>query len=398
MNPFAHKKVNLPNYLPLPPTPPSVYKPTFTEGDLQGQDTPDIHIVVNFLTALLHQLPRVSIEALGFLQQQDPKLKAKIQALQDNKKVAGHFLAKGVLLQVCNPVSPRLRLPLPAAVAAKYLDFLHANFRFHHLDLAKLLHLYNQYFVTKNSTGLAKKVISSCRFCALNNRAAYKHLGTASRLVITRPRQLAAADICQFLTGKKGESKSFLLITDVFSQFVRIYLAPPDPTAHDVAQIVMEYLGHQGGLFGIVTDNGSNFQSVLSQSLALLNIRQFRISPLWARSNFTERIHQRVLKILRELFQEYSYSQSMLRTSLTMAQFVINSQKYRSLGWVSPFQITFGSDPTQDICRPSRFVAPKDGFPQYVRRVAAAQQCWWAVANDLRRAADAALLLSLIHI
>ena len=390
-NPMAPKQPNRTDRLQVPRAPSSVFHPTFSESDLKGKRLPPPRMVATFLNAVTRQLPKVTLQAVSYAQTQDDQLRVRIEALKKGKNVEGYFLAKGVLLKVNNLPAPRIRLALPPQVARSYLQFLHKHFRFHHLEEVKLLHLYTMYFYTPGAANMAEKTIKNCSFCQLNNRAGYKAQQGCNRLVITRPRQLIYSDIAQFLSGTRTVQKSFVLFTDGFSGFTRIMLAPANPSAEDLTVCFMDFLGLNGPIFACSTDNGSCYQSVLTQTLSLLGIFHYRIAAYNAKADFSELKHQQAFKILRELYQNDKLTDPALQAAIYLAQYVLNSTPYRSLGWFSPYQLHYGSEPTGDLVRPARFVSPGSRrYPHFVKEVAEIQATMFAVANDVRRLADQA--------
>ena len=207
-------------------------------------------------------------------------------------------------------------------------------------------------------------------------------------------------DICQFRTAERQELAGagppqatypcFLMLVDGWSQYITLYLVPKDPSAQHLTNILIQYFSQVSAPWAASTDNASNFQSILSQVLATLNVTQFRISPLNSRANFSERKNKAVLRLLRLIYQEFSPSPNVLALAVYTSTFVLNTQSYKALSHLSPFQLFYGRAPTQDMARPTRHIASTHPYPEYLKAVSRVQQIWFCAVNDLKRKKEGA--------
>ena len=95
----------------------------------------------------------------------------------------------------------------------------------------------------------------------------------------TRPSQLIASDITGRLPKTKNGHEYILVVVDHFSKWTQFY-ALKTMEAREVADKLVEYMLLNGIPDWILTDQGTNYQSLLlAEVYDLLDIHRFRTSP-----------------------------------------------------------------------------------------------------------------------
>ena len=242
------------------------------------------------------------------------------------------------------------------------------------MERTKSLNLFSRLFSARGAAAVLDKIVSSCQLCLLNNVAAARPLLQAPRLSLSRPRQMWYCDVCQYLS--QGESVAWLVCVDGFSLFTVTYRVIKPETSGQIARLILDLFAMQGAPYGICTDNASTMKALLSQALALLGVKQYLISPRRPRANLAERLNKALLRIMALLHQSLHLSDELLVIASGLAAHLWNRTPVSSLGFVSPFKIHFGCEPTADLLLPSRPAATGgkgQKYHEFITALSAAQ-------------------------
>ena len=203
-----------------------------------------------------------------------------------------------------------------------------------------------------NWPGMKRDVIQyidECPFCQRNNpRTRGKTLARSSAGGIlptpVRPRDIVAMDtIGPLWQATPGDPKHILVFVDAFSRHA--YLAPVNNlTAHDVAEVLLRYIGDFGCPGHFYSDHGSAFDNLVMKDLA----HMMGFEWMHSRANVhesngaVERLNGEVGRHARALIHSIPREGGKLRLLLPLIQRILNGSYHSSIG-TAPAKLVFGA-------------------------------------------------------
>ena len=334
-------------------------------------------LMVNFE---LTGLPLASIRK----EQETDKMCAEIMSrLKGGQPVAGYALFNGLLLKVQRQPTLKLTLMLPQSLGAKYLAYVHESTSLFHLTAKDLVKMSSKYFSMKHMSKIAQQVTDDCQMCSLFNLQRHKAAVRGRRFLVSRPRQMLHCDVCTFFSGKAN--KSYFVIVDYFSYLTSVYVLQSPESADQLASHLLHYIASHNVPAGVCLDNAAVHEGVLSQALALLNIRKFQISPRVPASNLCERVNQYLLQKLRLLYSTFQINDKHLPSLVSLATHVFNCTPLKSLDNHSPYTLHYGEGPDSIGKVPTVGVSDSSPLPPYIKAIARLQTALWDTINAIRR-------------
>ena len=328
----------------------------------------------------LSGLPLASIRK----EQESEKMCTEIMSqLKEGRPVAGYALFNGLLLKVQRQPTLKLTLMLPQSLGAKYLAYVHESTSLFHLTAKDLVKMSSKYFSMKHMSKVAQQVTDDCQMCNLFNLQRHKAAVRGRRFLVSRPRQMLHCDVCTFFTGKTN--KSYFVIVDYFSYLTSVYVLQSPETADQLASHLLHHIASHNVPSGVCLDNAAVHESVLSQALALLNIRKYQISPRLPAANLCERVNQYLLQKLRLLYSAFQINDKHLPSLVSLATHVFNCTPLKSLDNHAPYTLHYGEGPDSIGKVPTVGVSDTSPLPPYIKAIARLQTALWDTINAIRR-------------
>ena len=338
---------------------------------------------LRFLLMVNSELAGLPLASIRKEQEADKMCADIISQLKEGRSVAGHALFNGLLLKVQRQPTLKLTLILPQTLGVKYLAYVHESTSLFHLTAKDLVKMSSKYFSMKHMSKMAQQVTDDCQMCSLFNLQRHKAAVRGRRFLVSRPRQMLHCDVCTFFTAKAN--KSYFVIVDYFSYLTSVYVLQSPETAEQLAAHLLHYIASHNVPAGVCVDNAAVHEGVLSQSLALLNIRKYQISPRVPQPNLCERINQYLLQKLRLLYSAFQINDKHLPSLVSLATHVFNCTPLKSLDNHAPYTLHFGEGPDSIGKVPTVGVSDTSPLPPYIKAIARLQTALWDTINAIRR-------------
>lgn len=321
--------------------------PMRPEGGLQDHEV--LPPAMDMVSALLfYEDPRV----LGKEQREDPELRAVIEA----KEFGTDVVPQGTVFKRYRQIWPQLLLSndkvlmrslrhhnvricvpvIPADQRRQLLEECHGSA---HMGVERTHDLIKSNAYWPGLLTDVQKFVASCKRCQLYKPVTNRNKAPMRPIVTSRPMEVWAMDIVGPLPCTASDARYILVATDLFSKWVEA--APlSNQTAASVAQaFVQKVVLRHGPPKSLLTDQGSNFESLLMKEVCqLLGIRKIRTSPFHPRSDGqTERANRTVKEWLASMGGDWE-------KQLPFAVFAINATASAATK-VSPFEVVYGRRP-----------------------------------------------------
>ena len=307
--------------------------------------------------------------------------------LQEGKPVKGYALFNGVLLCVVRQPSLKITLVLPRTLGAKYLAYVHESTALFHLNAKDLVKMTSRYFTMKMLSTVAKQVVDQCHQCNVFNVQQHRAAIRGRRFVVSRPRQMLHCDVCTFFTGK--HNTSYMVICDIFSYLTTVYVLKSPETSEQLAAHLLHYFSSHSVCAGVCLDNAKTHEGVMSQALALLNVRKYQTSARMPAPNFVERVNSYLLQKIRLLYSAFQLNGEHLPSLVSLATHIFNCTPLKSLGNYAPYTLHYGEGSTGIAHIPTVCVSDTSPLPPYIKALARLQTAMWDNINALKRAKEA---------
>ena len=341
---------------------------------------------LRFLVMVNHELKGFPLAAVKTAQESDAVCRPIMDQLKEGQRIKDYALFNGLLLQVGRQPSLKITLVLPQALGTKYLAHVHESTSLFHLGAKDLVKMASRYFSMQRLGKIAKQVAEDCPQCAIFNLQQHKAAVRGRRFLVSRPRQMLHCDVCTFFTGQ--QNKSYMVIVDIFSYLTTVYVLKSPETSEQLASHLLHYYSSHSVSAGICLDNAKQHEGVLSQALALLNVRKFQTSARLPAPNFVERVNAYLLQKLRLLYSAFKISDDQLPSLVSLATHIFNCTPLKSLGNYAPYTLHFGEGSVGIAQIPTVCVTASSPLPQYIKALARLQTAMWDTINDLKRAKE----------
>lgn len=187
-----------------------------------------------------------------------------------------------------------------------------------------------------------KAYVQSCTSCQSVKSAQRYNIAPMQPIRTTRPSELLTTDIMGPLPTTDGGNRYVLVVVDHFTKWVELF-AMETQTAEDVAKRLMLVFYRHGIPETILSDQGTNFQSILlSEIYELLDVHKVRTSPYHPQTDgLTERFNRTLQAMLACYVDE---NQKDWDTFLPTLAFAYNTAVH-STTLMTPFELTYGRRP-----------------------------------------------------
>ena len=291
-------------------------------------------------------------KALREAQRMDPELKPIIEALEQRKRLDScdsidprycqlerqlSLSDDGVLLRsFIHRGIPVKVLVIPGSERRGVLQECHGTA---HMGVERTYDLVKANSYWPGLRADVQKFVASCPRCQLCKPVTNRNKAPLQPIVTSRPMEVWAVDIMGPLPCAPSGARYIMVATDLFSKYVE---AVPlvNQTASSVAQAIVQHVILRHGPPKILlTDQGTNFESLLMAEVCkLLGMNKVRTSPFHPRSDGqTERANRTIKEWLAAAGGDWE-------KQLPFVVFGINCTVSASTK-LSPFQLLFGRHP-----------------------------------------------------
>ena len=342
---------------------------------------------LRFLLMVNSELKGFPLASVRKEQQEDQSLEPIMAQLKQGRPVKGYALFNGLLLCIQKQPGLKITLVLPKALGTKYLAYVHESTTLFHIGAKDLIKMSSRYFSMTHLSKIAKQVTDECAQCQAFNVQQHRAAVRGRRFLVSRPRQMLHCDVCSFFTGK--ENKSYMVVVDIFSYLTNVYVLKSPETAQQLAGHLLHHFSSHSVPAGICLDNAKVHEGVLSQALALLNVRKFQPSARVPAPNFVERVNSYLLQKIRLLYASFQISDEQLPCLVSLATHIFNCTPLKSLDNNAPYSLHFGEGASGIAHIPTVCVSDSSPLPPYIKALARLQTNMWDSINALRRAREA---------
>ena len=324
--------------------------------------------------AIVNFIPDINKNQLIIAQHEDKHIETIINKINSGSADKSFFIFERLLMKkkLLNGNNFDL-LVLPLNMALYMLQNIHKNL---HLGVEAMMRQVYETFYVSNLKKICQDLISKCRFCLLNKPFANKPLEPGMRFIVQGPRQLLYVDVCVIDASKpKG---SFLNIVDGFTKFVLLTACKQNPTAEEIADIIMQTYVKTYGFPKLLCGDGASYFSnrKLGEVCALLGCKFVKIAPYNSKANLSERYHRIVINALRMLQQTTKVTTEHFDNMLVVAGQMINGIKNRSN--YSPFYLQHGTKPRQNLIT---WMTPDQALSKHARSLIDCQNVCYSIYN-----------------
>jgi transposase InsO family protein len=198
-------------------------------------------------------------------------------------------------------VEERQLFVVPTSLRAKMLGLAHENVMSGHLGMDKTKERLRQVCYWTSQSADIRQHILACSACQMNKHLRQRPKAPLRSYTAGAPMEKVHMDILGPLPKSHKGNSYVLLMVDQFTKWVEA-VALPDQTAETIAKAAVDnFFSRFGCPKEICTDQGSNFNSRLFQSLChRLEITKKRTTPYHPSANGqVERMNRNVLQMIR---------------------------------------------------------------------------------------------------
>ena len=191
-----------------------------------------------------------------------------------------------------------------------------------------------------------KKYIEECKECQKFKSSNKYNKAKMKPIFATRPSQILTSDVIGPLALSDGKYKHILIISGHFTKYCEFFPLE-STTAQETAKCFIQFICRHGVPESILTDRGTNYQSMLMAEIyELLDIHQLRTTSYWPQCDGnSERMCQSLQKVLACYVNDKKDNWSEY---LSLLQFAYNSAVHSTTKF-SPFQLWYGRDPRMPL-------------------------------------------------
>ena len=184
--------------------------------------------------------------------------------------------------------------------------------------------------------------VKSCIQCQTNKVTNKYNIETMTPIVTTRPNEIICTDVMGPIPETTNGYKHILVISDHFTKYSEFF-PMKTVTAQETAKRIVEYISRHSVPESILSDRGTNFNSILlSEILELLDVHKLNSSPHYPICNGqVERMNRSIQAMLRNYCNE---NKNDWDNFLPLIQFAYNSSIHSTTQY-SPFELTYGRQP-----------------------------------------------------
>ena len=270
---------------------------------------------------------------------------------------------EGVLLRCFRHKGVSIAVPvIPASKRMELLEECHGSA---HMGVGRTYELIRVNAYWPGLLSDVQKFVTTCGSCQLSTSSISRNKAPLQPIFTAKPMETWAMDIMGPLPCTASDHRYILVATDLFSKWVE---AVPlvDQTASTVARAFVENCVLRfGPPCSLLTDQGSNFESMLMKEVCrLLGVDKVRTSPFHPRTDGqTERTN-------RTIKEWIASSGGPWERELPFITFAMNCTP-NSATKVSPFQLVYGRHPPMIGLRSGEYHrAPESsfGYVEHLRR------------------------------
>ena len=169
-----------------------------------------------------------------------------------------------------------------------------------HAGINKTMLAIQEHLYIKRLGNKVRKIVSKCSLCQLAKQSNVLYDVQPQSILRTQPRELICLDVHGAMPTSRFGNKFILVVTDVFSKFVKIYPMKVITTAACLRKIQGEFVKNYGHIQGILSDNASVFSSPKWRAaFEQTGTRVYHSSAYFAAGNPTERQIKQITTYLR---------------------------------------------------------------------------------------------------
>jgi len=184
--------------------------------------------------------------------------------------------------------------------------------------------------------------VQNCVSCQTNKVTNKYNITKMKPIFATRPNEIICTDVMGPITQTPNGYKYILVICDHFTKYSEFF-PMKSVTASETAKRIIEYISRHSVPDSILSDRGTNFQSVLlSEIIELLDIHKLNSSPHYPVCNGqVERMNRSIQAMLTSYVNEHKTNWDEF---LPLINFAYNSAVHKTTQY-SPFELTYGRSP-----------------------------------------------------
>uniref|UniRef100_A0A5S6Q2I3 RNA-directed DNA polymerase n=2 Tax=Trichuris muris TaxID=70415 RepID=A0A5S6Q2I3_TRIMR len=269
-----------------------------------------------------------------------------------------HRLAiqKGILVRkwFCDDQSGyRWQVVVPKRMIKPVLDQAHQQLTAGHLGIEKTIERIRERFYWPGYRSDTKKYVASCYECNTRNEPVEKGRAPLQPVVATRRWEKLAIDILGPLVVSETGNRYILVAIDCFSKFAEAFPIPDQEAKTVTRVLVNEFICRYGVPEAIHTDQGSQFEAAIFQSMCTeLGIRKTRTTPYHPSGNGqVERMNRTLGTMLSKVVDENHRKWDEVLPKVMMAY----RASIQSSTRMAPYTMVFGEQCRlpEDIYRPA---------------------------------------------
>lgn len=271
----------------------------------------------------------------------------------ENELYLDYFLDNDKILYKLGENGNKDRLVLPRNYINKTLYDFHCLPFAGHQGQQKTMDLIKTRFFWLNMRRDIIKFCTECHSCCQRKTSPHMRSALLQRFPdVSEPFERTNMDIVGPLVTTRNNNKYILTFQDYFTKYVEA-IPIPDQKAETIAKIfVTHIIVRHGTPKQLITDQGSNFLSILFREVCrLLQIEKLQTTPFNPSSNSIERVH----RVFKDILSHYIASdQTDWDEWIPYILLAYRSSRHSSTGY-SPFFLLHGRDPVlpyDDIIKP----------------------------------------------
>ena len=244
------------------------------------------------LSPMLKNLPE--------LQKQDATIAEimKDAPVLGNEKNSKFAVKDNILYKLDGRIQPVWKTYIPSVLEEDLILNFHHGLG--HAGINRTVLAIQEHLYLKRLGNKVRKIVSKCDLCQRAKQLSAKYDVSFQSILRDQPRALICTDVHGPLPVGRFGHKYILIVTDVFSKFVKIYPMKAITTASCLKKIQGDFIETYGPIQSILSDNASYFSSPKwRQAFESTGTRVYHSSAYFASGNPSERQLKEVTTYLR---------------------------------------------------------------------------------------------------
>ena len=239
------------------------------------------------------------------------------------------------------------QIVIPFQAIQPILEHIHCTKTGAHFGLKKMLKKTTSRFYRPFLKEDVAEFIKACEKCQRVKLVVPKPLANYCRFEVLEPNQVITMDLSGKLPTTPRGHKYLMVVVCAFTKYIEIYPLKSMEASEVAEKLVYGWISRYGVPVSILSDRGTNFQSMLIELVChLLDIKQVRTTAFHPQFDGQSEITIKTTKFMIKCFVDEN--QLNWDEGIPLLKFAYNSSEH-SVTKQSPFKMRYGMEPRMPI-------------------------------------------------